>query len=383
MRLSAVTAASFEPKIPFEDRTWFAWETLLWQSTQRPVLGIALLLCVVPLSILSVPLLPFVSLALLRPPPPPRGIYEVGTSDVQHRLTMDGNPILRLRVFYPAARAPWALRRKWSSRSWLAPDKSRGRYATRHAYALPLPSACLRFLAPYLGWVLRWARLPKRVLRGAPPAPSATCPEAGTGWPLVVFSHGLYGCAAGYTGLCAEVASHGSIVVAVEHKDGSAIYTETDDGDRRSYEAPEDDHAGRDRQQSRRAAEVRAVIASIDDVIAKLTDADGGLSVDSSAVTLIGHSFGASTALRVAADLRGGPTRVRAVVASDPWISGYNVTRHGAATVPTLALLTQSMMCALSVSPCTCTARVYCVHALHAACPVRMSGVHTCPVCTS
>ena len=36
--------------------------------------------------------------------------------------------------------------------------------------------------------------------------------------------------------------------------------------------------------------------------------------------------------------------RVCAVVASDPWICGYDLTRHGITTAPTLALCTQSMM---------------------------------------
>ena len=39
-------------------------------------------------------------------------------------------------------------------------------------------------------------------------------PAGREGWPLVLWSHGLYGCAAGYSGVCAELASHGAVVVA-------------------------------------------------------------------------------------------------------------------------------------------------------------------------
>ena len=225
------TAPRWGSAIPFEERRWFAWEKLLWNSYQHPALGVALLVVLVPLSIMALPLLPFFSLATLRPPPPPRGQYEVGSTDVNQLCTIDGSPrMLRLRVFYPARPPPKRRRLPWrSSHSWLAPDAARFRYATQHAYGLPLPKCLLRVLAPYLGWVLLWAKLPSRVRRGAAPAVSSATVATGAagsdagGWPLVLFSHGLYGCAAGYSGLCAEVCSHGSVVVALEHKGKRAM----------------------------------------------------------------------------------------------------------------------------------------------------------------
>lgn len=153
------------------------------------------------------------------------------------------------------------------------------------------------------------------------------------------------------------------MVVALEHKDGSAIYTETADGDVKSYATPSDAKGGREAQQTQRAAEVHAVLRSANEVAAAVTrqahEAAGegdvatgwaskaALHVDmSDGVTLMGHSFGASTALNVAAQLEKteGPNSVRAVIASDPWIAGYNVSVDGVATAPLLALLTQSMM---------------------------------------
>lgn len=102
----------------------------------------------------------------------------------------------------------------------------------------------------------------------------------------------------------------------------------------------------RARQQRRRVAEARAVIDSIDEIARQLP---AGVAVDKSRLSLIGHSFGGSSVLRTAADIASGRPRgsaglVRAVVACDPWISGYDETADGVAPVPTLALLTPSMM---------------------------------------
>jgi dienelactone hydrolase len=44
------------------------------------------------------------------------------------------------------------------------------------------------------------------------------------GFPLVLFSHGLSGTMEMYTELCAQIASTGCVVVAVEHEDGSASH---------------------------------------------------------------------------------------------------------------------------------------------------------------
>ena len=160
--------------------------------------------------------------------------------------------------------------------------------------------------------------------------------------------------------------------------DGSAIYTETDDGDSTAYvgEAAggsEDMPGGREAQQVERVAEMRAVLECIDKVAAAAvrdvpTDqkidsattvpastaksgAEVGcyahaLPVDTSSVTLMGHSFGGATALRLAAEMEAtdAPMRARALVASDPWISGYDMAKLGTTTAPTLALCTQSMM---------------------------------------
>ncbi|GAB1606632.1 platelet-activating factor acetylhydrolase-like [Argonauta hians] len=51
------------------------------------------------------------------------------------------------------------------------------------------------------------------------------CDQSHTTFPVVVFSHGLGGMRTTYSTLCVDLASHGFIVVTVEHRDGSASAT--------------------------------------------------------------------------------------------------------------------------------------------------------------
>ena len=50
--------------------------------------------------------------------------------------------------------------------------------------------------------------------------------KIGKSWPVVIFSHGLFGSLELYTTICTEIASQGFVVVAPEHEDGSASYAE-------------------------------------------------------------------------------------------------------------------------------------------------------------
>ncbi|XP_046443747.1 platelet-activating factor acetylhydrolase-like isoform X1 [Daphnia pulex] len=44
-------------------------------------------------------------------------------------------------------------------------------------------------------------------------------------FPVIVFSHGLTACRTAYSTFCSDISSHGFIVAAIEHRDGSACMT--------------------------------------------------------------------------------------------------------------------------------------------------------------
>eukprot|EP00927_Polykrikos_kofoidii_P072114 TRINITY_DN68268_c0_g1_i1.p1 TRINITY_DN68268_c0_g1~~TRINITY_DN68268_c0_g1_i1.p1 ORF type:complete len:395 (-),score=46.41 TRINITY_DN68268_c0_g1_i1:50-1234(-) len=144
----------------------------------------------------------------------------------------------------------------------------------------------------------------------------------GRRWPIVVFSHGLWGSCEMYTQLCREIASHGAIVIAVEHEDGSASFAvngETGeaipyvkpppDVDDATFRRPFLERRCKDYENIARA--VKSMVAA-NAAVAPSSAADGtGKSHEASValasvlgcgdperVVLVGHSFGSSGALR-------------------------------------------------------------------------------------
>jgi platelet-activating factor acetylhydrolase len=71
---------------------------------------------------------------------------------------------------------------------------------------------------------------------------SATTMQDPCRFPVIVFSHGLGGCRTTYSGICGEFASHGFVVCAIEHRDGTASVTSLDKGKRTMpYRRPKQD----------------------------------------------------------------------------------------------------------------------------------------------
>ena len=355
---------AFAPTIKFEARTWLLWERTLYSAATGNRLVGALLLLLLPMMVIALPLLPILFVLSLRSPVAPTGMHRVGVRDVETVVSDDAggeSKLLRVRVFYPASASvqpPWT---SWFGiGQWLPSGHASKRYALAHTVALPLPAWLKPWLAP-LGSFLRLARLPSGVCRDATPAKA-------TQWPVTLFSHGLCGCCASYSAACAELASHGTVVLAVEHKDGSAIYTETSDGHIVEYSSGGGE-ADSVAQPARRTDELLAVARQAA-AVASLA-LKGTAHVDAARVSLVGHSFGGAAVLRAASALAGEPRAmpaavssaeqpingaaevaaavagvVRSVVALDPWLVGGArcvLTERGAPTAPTLCLLTQSM----------------------------------------
>ena len=159
-----------------------------------------------------------------------------------------------------------------------------------------------------------WALIPYPAKLGAAPAqPRAeSFPRWQHGFPVVVFSHGLYGTVAMYSTLALELASHGFVVIAVQHNDGSGSWALGANGrevpHRRPPKGAEEGHAYvhfRRDQSEIRASEVAVVLDALPTLAAEgapqyaLPSLSG--TMDYGRVLLAGHSFGGNTALTVAA----------------------------------------------------------------------------------
>ncbi len=145
----------------------------------------------------------------------------------------------------------------------------------------------------------------------AVPAP----PPTKEGWPILVFSHGLFGNSEIYANFCGEIASHGYVVYALEHEDGSATYSsDKHTGEPIYYKHPpsifkynrENCQAFRQPQIQQRVEDISRVSAALmqqsnnnnaikRDFSSKENFQYNQLIVDSKKMTLAGHSFGGAT----------------------------------------------------------------------------------------
>jgi platelet-activating factor acetylhydrolase len=151
--------------------------------------------------------------------------------------------------------------------------------------------------------------------------------------PLIVFSHGLAGLRTTYSTICCELASQGFIVAAVEHRDGSACISVSHQKESKTYIKPPPEgstqsHPFRNTQLQYRFYEVFATLNLIesldlgDQVVnlhpsaAKHQPEPIRFQIDRSQVIVMGHSFGACTAIYSVTQ----EPRFRALVCMDPWM---------------------------------------------------------------
>lgn len=122
-------------------------------------------------------------------------------------------------LFYPTSLDEQAAK-DYRKVAWLGRPKRRGTAALIDylgQYGLAGPFAAIPASPALLS--LLTAKAP--AYGGAPLADPAG--QAAPPFPVVVFSHGLAGSRLAYSQYCGELASHGIIVAAVEHRDGSGL----------------------------------------------------------------------------------------------------------------------------------------------------------------
>lgn len=240
-----------------------------------------------------------------------------------------------------------------ASAPWLPEPRSRYAHGTLTSLGLPQ-------------WMPRLLSLPLTMVRSVglhPGGPALNPPAESCGWPVVLFSPGLIGGVAYYSALCAEIASYGAIVLAVEHRDGSAAHTESASKRHQPYVRRRpaeyaDEKAWRSAQVKQRVGELTSIVDGLSDVLSptpvgraegQAGEREGGMW-DVARLVLVGHSFGGGTVLECAAAMAMGSSAVRACacVALDPWMFGCSEALHSpqiaAARMPTLCLMTQSLM---------------------------------------
>ena len=201
----------------------------------------------------------------------------------------------------------------------------------------------------------------------APPPPSTHA----RGWPVVVFSHGLAGCADMYVQLCRCLASFGYVVVALEHEDRSGCFATAPPavvgtaGEVLAYLSPDDTPYSRAKVLdfrapflARRMSEMRGVLAALNAPLAEGSEAlrAAWAAADGGTVHLVGHSFGGATVALTAQELRleggggggvgGGPSKcqVRSVAMLDAWAFCLpdDALDRGTGGLPTLSVLSEA-----------------------------------------
>ncbi|KAL4420912.1 hypothetical protein ABPG77_001253 [Micractinium sp. CCAP 211/92] len=236
------------------------------------------------------------------------------------------------RIFYPASLSASAGQSGWTS--WLKPWQWRRRgvpWLWHKQYARGLATflffrlkgrlydAMKQLLIAFVYAVGRSQRMD--LLPGAPLAPDV--PDQ---LPLVIFSHGLGGHRFLYSAICAELASQGYCVLAVEHADGSASAALRPGGEWMLYQGLGNEQA----QVAKTRVRVREMKAALSVMQAlhrgdalpglKLTD---GLELgtflkgrlDLRCVAAAGHSYGGATITALVAE----DPRFACAVALDPW----------------------------------------------------------------
>ncbi|KAL4443328.1 hypothetical protein ABPG75_011065 [Micractinium tetrahymenae] len=263
----------------------------------------------------------------------PWGQYACGYVEVELAAQDGGQPVAG-RIFYPAPASLYASAGQGGWATWLKPWQWRMRgvpWLWHHKYAQGLATFIFFRLKgrlydvmkqAFIAFVYAVGRVQRMELHpGAPLAAGA--PDQ---LPLVVFSHGLGGHRFLYSAICAELASQGYCVLAVEHADGSASAALKPGGEWMLYQGLGNEEAQvaktRVRVQEMKAALSMMQALHRGDALPglKLTDGkDPALflkgRLDLRCVAAAGHSYGGATCTALVAE----DPRFACAVALDPW----------------------------------------------------------------
>jgi predicted dienelactone hydrolase len=278
--------------------------------TKRPlrvILSLSLLVVSTALpTLLPVPLIPA-----------PSGLYQVGThtyelTDASRKELYSGKDETRrfqIQIWYPAEASPTDERAPWMANADI--------YAPAVSEYLDLPSFFLNHL----------------VLVKVPAYEDAKIVESKTDYPIILFSHGWNGFNAQNTGQALQLASHGYVVVGIQHTYG-AVMTVFEDGTIAKNNpsalpsgAPDDEYEKAAHLLSDQwAGDMGFALDFLDE---QINDANSPFykSLDLSQVGVYGHSTGGGAAIQFC----GTDERCDALLGQDPFMRpvSYEVLERG------------------------------------------------------
>lgn len=148
------------------------------------------------------------------------GPYNVGTIDVEiptadlpapSETTPDGaQPTVAFRMFYPCHKDN---ERERPVRWIPSPQRETMSAFARFMGARDSYAHAMKWLPQHLYWTTIPAQRNAKLLDP---------PTLNSRWPVTFFSHGLAGSRNAYSYVCGDLASHGTIVIAMDHRDGSS-----------------------------------------------------------------------------------------------------------------------------------------------------------------
>lgn len=244
------------------------------------------------------------------------GPYQVGSIDVEipisdtrnFEVTETSVETVLVRLFYPADST--AGLSKGTAPSWLPQPNME--YAKGYAAFLKqpiLPMSLAISLAMY-----------NTIIPATENAPPITPHD--TRLPVMIFSHGLGGSRNAYSQWCGSIASHGVLVAAIEHRDGSAPISIVRSGSKDQFSVPyrriteynDETKVYRTSQLAQRTFEVSKLVALLRDINhgkivdvpekkkAMLDKFTGILNTKKGQFIMAGHSFGAATTVAACKD---------------------------------------------------------------------------------
>lgn len=176
-------------------------------------------------------------------------------------------------------------------------------------------------------------------------------------WPVIIFTHGLFGTMEMYTSLCSTLASQGYVVLALEHEDGSAIYSKTVENEVIRMRFPtKEDNGGNEFEYTRqnitrfrepfldkRCLEMKNVLDAIKDshmlegFTSSLNDVFREIDLDN--LVICGHSFGGAAVIHACDSLQEAGYKIKGRIVLDIWSMPVNEKYlEQKSTIPSLFL---------------------------------------------